>query len=390
MNLLDLLLLLFALAYALSGYRQGFIVGACSTVGLLIGGAVGIWLVPMFLEGFSPSITVSLVALFGVLLAASLGQTVAAFGGARVRRQVTWHPARTVDAAGGALLSSVAALIVAWALGVAVTGAQIPSINEQLQSSKVLALVDRTLPGGANEVLGALDAIIDQGQFPDYLEPFVPEQIIPVDPPTRRVLRDPEVREAANSVVKVLGTAECGRGVEGSGFLYAPERVMTNAHVVAGVDEPDVVLGSSSYSAEVVLYDPDLDIAVLEVPGIGGTPLDFDRGAEPGDSAAVLGYPGNGPFHAEPARIRAQQRLRSPDIYDHGVVHREVFSLYADVRPGNSGGPLVSADGDVYGVIFAASISDSDTGYAVTAQQVTQNALRGRSATDPVDTGECT
>ena len=390
MNALDVVLLVFALAYALSGYRQGFIVGACATAGLLVGGAVGIWVAPMVLEGYDPSLMVSLAALCGVLLCATLGQTVAAYAGGALRRRVTWQPARALDAAGGAVLSSAAALVVAWALGVAVSGAQIPAINREVSTSRVLSLVDAALPGDADSVLQALNSVVDRSIFPRYLDPFVPERIVNVDPPTRRVLRDPEVRRASRSVVKILGTAEsCNRSSEGTGFVYARNRVMTNAHVVAGVDDPEVIVGSEALPAQVVLYDPDLDVAVLEVAGLDARPLRFARDAESGDSAAVLGFPGNGPFDAEPARIRSEQRLRSPDIYGQGVVFREVFSLYAKVRPGNSGGPLVSPGGRVYGVIFAASVSDPQTGYALTAAQVSQDARAGRRAGSEVDTGPC-
>lgn len=390
MNLLDIVLLVFALAYALSGYRQGFIVGACATAGLLIGGAIGIWVAPMVLEGYDPSLVVSLAALCGVLLCATIGQTIAAYAGGALRRRVTWHPARALDALGGALLSSAAALMVAWALGVAVTGAQIPAITREVSTSRVLSAVDAVLPGDADTVLDTLNSVVDRSIFPRYLDPFVPERIVSVDPPTRRVLRDPQVRHASQSVVKILGTAQsCSRSSEGSGFIYAPGRVMTNAHVVAGVDDPTVVTNSGTLPAEVVLYDPDLDIAVLDVEGLDAAPLHFAKDGESGDPAAVLGFPGNGPFHAEPARIRSEQRLRSPDIYGAGVVYRQVFSLFAKVRPGNSGGPLVTPRGRVYGVIFAASVSDPQTGYALTADQIARNARAGRRSSDVVDTGPC-
>jgi S1-C subfamily serine protease len=391
MNILDVVLLVFAFAYALSGYRQGFIVGACATAGLLLGGVAGVWVAPKVLEGYDPSLTVSIAALCGVLLCATLGQTVAAVAGGAIRRRVTWHPARAVDAVGGAVLSAAAALVVAWALGVAVSGAHIPAIDREVSTSRVLSAVDKVLPGNADSVLDALNSVVDQSIFPRYLDPFVPERIVRVDPPTRRVLRDRQVRKAAPSVLKVLGTAEsCSRSSEGTGFVYAPGKVMTNAHVVAGVEQPQVVTANGTLPADVVVYDSDLDVAVLDVQGrMAVEPLRFSRTGDSGDSAAVLGYPQNGPFHGEPARIRSEQRLRSPDIYGEGTVFRDVYSLYAKVRPGNSGGPLVSPRGRVYGVIFAASVSDPQTGYALTAEQVARDAAAGRRAGAPVGTGPC-
>jgi S1-C subfamily serine protease len=226
--------------------------------------------------------------------------------------------------------------------------------------------------------------------FPRYLEPFAPERITEVGPPPGKVGRDPDVRAAQASVLKIRGENDCGRGVEGTGFLYSPNRLMTNAHVVAGVDDPVVLVGEEEVPAQVVYYNPDLDIAVLDVAGIDRPHLSFDKNGHARQAAAVLGYPNDGPYNVQAARIRGEQRLRSPDIYGNGTVVREVFSLRALVRPGNSGGPLVSQDGDVLGVIFAASVTDSDTGYALTAEQVAQGAAQGLSSTNEVSTGDCT
>ncbi|MGH3370776.1 MAG: MarP family serine protease, partial [Nocardioidaceae bacterium] len=191
------------------------------------------------------------------------------------------------------------------------------------------------------------------------------------------------------SVLKIRGENSCGRGVEGTGFVYSPGRVMTNAHVVAGVDDPAVLVGEQEVPAEVVLYDPDLDVAVLAVDDLDRPFLRFDKTAEAGDDAAVLGYPNDGPYNVQAARIRGEQRLRSPDIYGRGTVIREVYSLRSLVRPGNSGGPLLSVDGAVTGVIFAASVSDRDTGYALTADQVAERAAQGITRDDEVGTGDC-
>ena len=203
------------------------------------------------------------------------------------------------------------------------------------------------------------------------------------------MLTDPDVIAAEASVVKVRGTNGCGGGVEGTGFFYAPGRLMTNAHVVAGVTRPEVEVGGTSVTASVVLYDPDLDIAVLSLPDTGSLPLAFDTEVQPRDPVAVLGYPEDGPYDVESGRIRSEQRLRSPDIYGEGTVIRQVFSLRALIRPGNSGGPIVTSAGDVAGMVFAASVSDPDTGYALTADQVAESAADGVTATSPVDTGTC-
>jgi S1-C subfamily serine protease len=164
---------------------------------------------------------------------------------------------------------------------------------------------------------------------------------------------------------------------------------MTNAHVVAGVDKPVVLVGESEKPAQVVYYDSKTDVAVLAVDGVRGPFLRFDRDGKPRQAGAVLGYPQDGPYNVQAARIRGDQRLRSPDIYGNGSVIREVFSLRALVRPGNSGGPLVSSAGRVLGVIFAASVSDGDTGYALTAEQVSDAAAQGLTRSNTVSTGDC-
>jgi S1-C subfamily serine protease len=253
----------------------------------------------------------------------------------------------------------------------------------------VLAKVDRVMPNKADEALRAFNEVVGSSFFPRYLEPFAPERIIEVGPPSDAVARDPQVRAARESVLKIRGENQCGRGVEGTGFVYSPGRVMTNAHVVAGVDDPTLLVGDQEVPATVVHYDPNLDVAVLSVPGLDRPFLRFDKTGGARDDAAVLGYPNDGPYNVQSARIRGEQRLRSPDIYGSGTVVREVFSLRSLVRPGNSGGPLVSTDGDVYGVIFAASVSDRDTGYALTAEQVAQSAAQGLTNDAEVDTGDC-
>lgn len=389
MNILDWLLVVLAIAYAFSGYWQGFISGAFATSGLLLGGLLGIWLAPQLLGDAAPSLWVSLGALLVVLLCASFGQGILQFAGARIRDRITWQPARALDAVGGAALSTVAVLVVAWALGVAVSGSSLPMVSDQVRSSAVLSKVDKVMPEEADQVLAAFNDVVGSGFFPQYLEPFAPERIVEVGPPPGRIGRDPDVRAAEASVLKVRGANECGRGVEGTGFLYSPDRVMTNAHVVAGVDDPTVLVGDTEITGEVVYYNPDVDIAVLAVDGVGRPSLSFDRDADQRQAAAVLGYPNDGPYDVQAARIRGEQRLRSPDIYGDGTVVREVYSLRGLVRPGNSGGPLVADDGEVLGVIFAASVSDQDTGYALTAEQVARGAAQGIASDQEVDTGDC-
>ena len=389
MNVLDWFLVVLVLAYAVSGYWQGFIAGAFATGGLLLGGLLGIWLAPKLLGDAAPALWVSLAALFVVLVCASFGQAILQYAGAKIRARITWQPARALDAVGGAALSMAAVLVVAWALGVAVSGSKLPWASREVRDSAVLQRVNGVMPPDALAALNSFNDVVGSSFFPRYLEPFAREQIIDVGPPPGKVARDPDVQRAQQSVFKIRGENSCDRGVEGSGFLYAPDRVMTNAHVVAGVDRPVVLVGENEKPAQVVYYDPKTDVAVLAVDGVRGPFLRFDRDGRSRQAGAVLGYPQDGPYDVQAARIRGDQRLRSPDIYGNGSVIREVFSLRALVRPGNSGGPLVSSAGRVLGVIFAASVSDGDTGYALTAEQVSDAAAQGLTRSSTVSTGEC-
>jgi len=392
MNVLDWVLVVVVLAYALSGYWQGFVTGAFATAGLLLGGLFGVWFAPIALGDADPSLLVSLGALFIVILAASLGQGMLQYAGSRIRDRITWQPVRAVDAVGGAALSAAAVLVVAWALGVAVSGSRIGGITGPVRSSTVLAKVNEVMPAAAGRFLDAFNDVVGTTFFPRYLEPFSPERIVEVSPGDKRMLRDPDVKRAGESVLKIRGTNDCGRGVEGSGFVFSQDRLMTNAHVVAGVDDPDVEVGDDTVPATVVEYDPELDIAVLEFDS-GSVPLlpfnDPGSPAKSKDDVAILGYPEDGPFDVRAARIRDQQRLSSPDIYGDGKVIRDVYSLRGLVRPGNSGGPIVSSAGEAVGVVFAASVTDEDTGYALTAAAVAQAAARGVTSNDEVSTGDC-
>jgi S1-C subfamily serine protease len=387
---LDYALLIITGLVAISGYIEGFLLGACATLGLLGGAAVGVWVVPRVLDNFSPSVSVSFAALVLVVILASIGRTIGAVLGSRLRNKVSWRPVKFVDALGGAALAAVSVLIVSWVLGVAVSGARIPSVTSAVRGSQVLAKVDEVLPSRADQALQAFNDVVNTDLFPRFLDPFVPERIRETQPPDGEIARQPAVRAAYSRIAKITGVANCSRGLEGSGFVYAPQRVMTNAHVVAGVGSPQVEVNGQSYEATVVVFDPEVDIAVLYVPKLTIKPLSFDFAGKADDPAVVLGYPENGPFDSEPARIRSEERLRGPDIYGDRTVTREAFSIWASVRPGNSGGPLLSNKGTVYGVVFAASVEDNRTGYVLTADQVSDDAREGATATQEVSTRTCT
>lgn len=389
MNVLDIILLLVLVAYSISGYYQGFVINLVASVGLIFGGLLAVSIVPHVMGDSVPTVTTSLIALSAVVGVAVIGQGIGTYVGTDIKDNISWQPLRWVDAVGGSALSIVAVLCASWALGYAVSGTQIPVISKAARGSEILRTVNGVMPTGATDVLEAFNHVLDTNLFPRYLEPFENEKIKPIEAPDDQVLASPAVVRASKSVVKILGAAVCNRGIEGSGFVYATDRIMTNAHVVAGVRDPFVVMGNRRVQADVVLFNPRLDVAVLAVPGLGLNPLSFDENGRAGMSAAVLGFPENGPFDARAARIRMQQNMQSPDIYNHGRNVRSTFAIRSLVRSGNSGGPLVSDDGNVLGVIFAASITDKSTGYALTAKQVDAAAKAGIRTADQVSTGNC-
>ena len=388
---LDLVLVAAALLFAVSGYRQGFVVGALSFVGFLGGGVVGAKAAPSIADSsVLQDLPRPLVGLGVVFVAATVGQLLATLVGAALRDRLTWHPARTVDAIGGAVVSVVSLLLVAWLIGTAVASSSFTRLASEVRRSEVLQAVDAAVPGSAQRFFASFRRLIDDRGFPEVFGGLRPTDVREVEPPDPAVAGSPGLQAARPSILKITGVADaCRRRIEGTGFVYAPQRVMTNAHVVAGVTEPRVQVGDRELEARVVLFDPGRDVAVLAVPGLERPALEFNGEAEQGASAIVAGYPQNGPFRADAARVRNTQRARGPDIYQEQTVVREIYALRGLVQPGNSGGPLLDTEGRVYGVIFAAAADDPQTGYALTAAEVAGPARDGAAATEPADTRTC-
>lgn len=394
MNALDLLLLVWMAAFGYLGYRQGLIVGILSLVGFFGGAVLVLVLAPRLFDTGNIGAAESLLAVALVLMSAALGQLLLGrFASVLRRRIVTSTPARAADATGGAVVSVLALLVVTWFIASALRPGPVPELSRQISASTLVTTVDHAMPDRARSLFSSFRRALDDNGLPPVFGGLQPERIRAVEPPVNRVAETPAIRAAVGSVVDITSTArECRRQVRGSGFVFAPRRVMTNAHVVSGVRRPVVAVGGTGrrYPARVVVYDAARDLAVLYVPGLRVEPLTFRRGAKRGDDAVVAGFPEGRPLELEAARIRERIVARGPDIYHRRQVSREVFSLYADVEPGNSGGPLLSPRGEVYGVIFAKSLDDAETGYALSAREAAPVATKGRTATARVGTGECT
>nr|WP_206323728.1 MarP family serine protease [Streptomyces sp. HNM0574] len=394
---MDILLLLAAVWFAVVGYRQGFVVGILSVTGFLGGGLVAILVVPVVWDGLTDGAKPGTFGVVGavilVIVCASVGQAVTTHLGNKLRQHITWSPVRALDASGGALVNVLAMLIVAWLIGSALAGTSLPTVGKEVRSSKILLGVSRVMPHQATGWFNDFSSVLAQNGFPQVFSPFANEPIEHVPAPDPRLAHSPVVAQAKRSIVKVVGTApSCGKVLEGTGFVFGRQRVMTNAHVVGGVTEPTVQIGGEgrTYQARVVRYNWKRDIAVLEVPELRAPALKFaDRDAERGADAIVAGFPENGGFDVRSARLRGRVEADGPDIYQRGTVNRDVYSLYTTIRQGNSGGPLLTPGGEVYGVVFAKSLDDPTTGYALTGDEVREDVRRGRVADKQADSQGC-
>jgi S1-C subfamily serine protease len=388
----DGILILLMLVFAISGYRQGFVIGALSIGGFFSGALIGLQVGPLIANKFADGairLVVSLVAIFAL---AVLGQTLAGWFGTRLRRAIDNPVLQRVDDAGGAVVSVVALLLVAWLIAVPLGSSPFPGLNREVRSSAILNGINGLMPEEAQALSSGLRETLDTNGFPDVFGGLTPTKTREVAAPDGSLAASKIVVTAHQSVVKVLGTApSCSRRIEGSGFVYADERIMTNAHVVAGTREVEVETQKEGrLDGTVVVYDPQRDLAVIYVPGLRAPVMPFvSKPASSGANAIVLGYPLDGPYNAQSARVRDVSNITGPDIYDSNDVTREIYTIRALVRSGNSGGPLVTPGGSVLGVIFAAAADDRNVGFALTAEEAAGTAKAGAERTRAVRTGDC-
>ncbi len=380
MTPLDWIIVLFTLLMAFWGYVQGLIVGALSLLGFAGGALAGSRLGPLLLEEGSQSPYAPLFALTGALLLGGLLASGLEVLGFRLRHRFG-ERLGLLDGLGGSLLVGCLGLTLAWVLGaVALQTPGARDLREPIQRSVILKELNAVLPPSGP----LLKALARFDPFPRISGP---------DPgvraPNSAIARDPQVRAAGRSVVKVLGTA-CGLGVQGSGWIAGDGKVVTNAHVVAGQDDTTVQIGGQGprHDADAIWFDAKNDLAILQASGVQGAPaLPTNESAKPGASAAVLGFPENGPYDVQPGRLGQTQTVISQDAYGRGPVRRRITSLRGLVRSGNSGGPMVDGGGRVVTTIFAAATgSGSGTGFGV-PDSVVRDAL-GRAG-GRVDTGPC-
>ncbi|GHI08267.1 serine protease [Streptomyces cellostaticus] len=392
MDLLDLVLVLVVLVYAASGYRRGLVAGCLSLAGFVGGAVVGVWVLP-WVTGLVArgSAAATVLAVVTVLMPGMVGHELAGRLALRLRRELDREgrgPLRVADGIGGAAANSVAVLIVAWVAASVLAASSSQTLTTAIRNSALLGAVQQTMPGTTPVWFSRATSALTEAGFPQVFNPFENESTAQVARPTGDSVTPAAANAARRSTVKIEG-ATGTEGREGSGFVYSPQHVMTNAHVVAGIGHPSVRVGGAgrSYEARVVLFDPDRDVAVLYVPELRAPVLRFDRSAVRGDPAVVAGYPQDGSLDLQAATVANRVRATGQNIYNNRTVTREIYSIRSTVRPGNSGGPLLTTDGRVFGVVFARSTSDAETGYVLTAAEVAGDAGRADTATTPVDTG---
>ena len=393
MNWVDLLVVLLALLAAVSGARSGLVTALLSFVGVFVGAVVGLKVAPLLLDTLDSPVARLAFGVGIVVLLVAFGETFGMWAGRELRDRITSPRIAGVDNALGSVLQFIAVLVVAWLVALPFTSATaLPGLAAALSRSQVLGAVNSVMPPQARALPNDLRQMLGMSGFPEALEPFSETPVAEIAPPDPALAGSEVVRNAQLSVVKIRGRAtSCARALEGTGFVVAPHRVMTNAHVVAGTDRVAIEIGRGDFEAEVVMYKPDVDLAILAVPDLDAEAMTFaSQSAHPGNDTIALGYPLDGPYTASAGRVRERIRLRGPDIYDNATVVRDVYTVRGRVQSGNSGGPLINPQGDVVGVVFGAAVDDPETGFALTADEVADEVEAAPRLDTPVPTGNCT
>jgi S1-C subfamily serine protease len=393
---LDVVLVVVLLLYAVHGWRRGFLTSAFALVGFLAGAALAVWALPAVVARWDVLDTLpvlrAVLLVLGVLLVATVGQALGGAVGEAARAHVRRPVARAVDGALGAVTVLTVATLLLWFVADAVRGSALTVASRAVAGSAVVRVIDAVVPEQAADAVAGVSRAMQEHGFPRVFSGVTAEPIRPVPAPGGAAATSAGVEAAAGSVVSIAGAApSCGEQLAGSGWVSAPERVVTNAHVVAGTTEVVVRVGGTGRAreAEVVAFDPRRDLAVLAVAGLPARPLREGAPLSGGEEAAVAGFPLAGPYTVSPARVRGTLEARGDDIYGRTGPVREIYSLRTDVRPGNSGGPLLDLAGRVVGVVFAASLDDEETGYALTMAEAQPVLDAGRTASVPVPTGSC-
>lgn len=395
-TVVDVVLVLVVLTYGLSGWRQGIVTAVLGLAGLVAGGLLAVHFAPGVIEQVSdldlrtPLGTLVLVGV--VLVVASLGQALVLALASPLRSRVQASRLRVLDSLLGAAAVLVVTVLVLWAVAGAVRTGGPPALRAAVARSIVVQAVDDVVPPQASRLVDGVTQALDRTGVPRVFEGLGPEPIASVPAPDRALTQDPAIDRALRSVIHVRADAtRCDQVQVGSGWVLSRGRVVTNAHVVAGASRVQVDVGGTGpeLDARVVLFDPDRDIAVLAVPGLRARQLPLADDLARGDSAVLAGFPGDEGLWVGAARVRQVLQARGADIYGEPGTTRLIYSLRATVRQGASGGPMLDPAGEVVGMVFATSLDDPDTGYALTLDEMAPVLREAASASSTVSTGRC-
>lgn len=386
MNLVDLVILAIVLGSIAEGVRRGGLSQLLSFGGFGLGFALGAALAPIVARKFSGGAKV-LVTIFIVMGAASLVSGAGRALGRHVIGRIATRSIAPADATLGGGVSGLTTLLVVWLMAGMLAASPLAPLTAGIQRSAIVRGMNGMLPP-APSVFSQIQGLLNTAGFPPVFAELEPapgaDVALPSDPAVRAA-----VKAAQASTVRIEGTG-CGGIQTGSGFVVASGLVVTNAHVVAGIDRPSIEDSKGQHRATTILFDPDMDLAILTARGLAGKPLNLAQQERPaGDGGAVLGYPGGGPFTAVPAAIVDRMEAVGRDIYSRNLSTRDVYRLKANVRPGNSGGPVVAPDGQVTGVVFSRSAYREEIGYALTSISVIPKVNQANQSDREVDTGPC-
>ncbi|MGG5170716.1 MarP family serine protease [Pseudarthrobacter sp. J1738] len=389
LTVLDLALVLMLISYLIYGLRNGLLVTVGGLAGFAAGAAAAFVAIPLVSGWVTDSgwrlTAIVATAVVLMLLGHGLGTAI----GRSIRRAVKVQPLRTLDRlAGGVVNVSVAALVMSM-LAFSVGQLGVPLVSAQIADSKVIRFIDSATPTPVQTALAQLRSTVISDGIPQLIEGVGP--VVPVPVPNEST-DTPALNTAAQSVLKITGTAyQCGQNQTGTGFVVAPGRVVTNAHVVAGVNEPVVAVpGGGALQGRVVYFDSQHDLAVLDVAGLNAAPLAMTKNLSAGTAAAFSGYPHGGPFQSKPASVQGITNVLVPDIYGNNPQAEQIYQISGDVQPGNSGGPLLNSGGQVAGVVFAKASSNSPLGFAITMDQLQPVVDQAPGLQNTVSSGQCT
>ncbi|XAS71509.1 MarP family serine protease [Micrococcaceae bacterium Sec5.1] len=389
LTILDLALILMLLSYLIYGLRSGFLVTLGGIAGFVVGAIAAFMAVPL-VSGWVSDSGWRLTATVGAaVVLIALGHGLGTMIGRKVRHAVRIKPLHAADRLIGGVVSVVVAALVMSMLAFSISSLGVPFVSQQLAESRVIRYIDSLTPTPVKTTMAQLRSTVIGDGIPKLIEGFGPST--PVTIPNEST-DTPALNRAAESVLKIAGTAfECGQNQTGSGFVVSPGRVVTNAHVVAGVSQPVVEIpDGGALPGRVVYFDSQRDIAVLAVDGLSSDPLQLSPDLAAGSPAAFAGYPHGGPFQSKPATVQGISTILVPDIYGSNPSPESVYKLAGDVQPGNSGGPLLTMQGQVAGLVFAKTTTDAALGFALTMEDIQPVAAQAPGLSNPVSPGQCT